>query len=91
MTGEIVAMQKGLKEDQELVVTFTAGGATIRVKEIFVRSPQVAVLIGTGSDNALTRVLCPFEGLILVCRPMPVAAGATPLRVRIAMPKQPAA
>lgn len=90
LTGEIVAMQKGLKEDQELVVTFSAGGETIRVKEIFVRSPQVAVLIGTGSDKALTRVICPFDSLTLVCKPMPVAAGGTPLRVRIAMPKSPA-
>jgi hypothetical protein len=91
VTGEIMAMQKGLKEDQELVITYTVGSETIRVREIFVRSPQVAVLIGTGLDKALTRVICSFDTLTLVCKPMPVAAGATPLRVRIAMPKPPAA
>lgn len=89
--GELQAMQKGLREDQELVVTCSFAAETIRVREIFVRSPQVAVLIGTGSDKALTRVICPFESLALVCKPVTVPAGTAPVRIRIAMPKPPGA
>ena len=87
MLGEVQAMQKGLREDQELVVTCTIGSEVLRVREIYVRSPQVAVLSGTVLDNALTRVICPFESMVLVCKPTPVAAGATAVRVRIVTPK----
>lgn len=88
MLGELNAMQKGLKDDQELVVTYAAGGEVLRVREVYVRSPQVAVLTGTsGPDKVLTRVICPFDSLVLVCKPTAVPAGATAIRVRIAMPK----
>jgi hypothetical protein len=87
MLGEIQAMQKGLREDQELVVTCTIGSDVLRVREIYVRSPQVAVVSGTVTDNALTRVICPFESLVLVCKPTPVPTGATAVRVRIVTPK----
>ena len=87
MLGELNAMQKGLKDDQELVVTYTAGAEVLRVREIYVRSPQVAVVTGTSLDKALTRVICPFESLVLVCKPSTVAPGATAIRVRIVTPK----
>jgi hypothetical protein len=85
--GELQAMQKGLKEDQELVVTCAIGNDVLRIREIYVRSPQVAVLSGTGTDKALTRVICPFESLVLVCKPSAVPAGSTAVRVRIVTPK----
>jgi hypothetical protein len=85
--GELQAMQKGLKEDQELIVTCAIGGETIRIREIYVRSPQVAVLSGTGTDKNLTRVICPFESLVLLCKPTAVPAGATAVRVRVVTPK----
>jgi hypothetical protein len=87
MLGELNAMQKGLKDDQELVVTCTAGGEVLRVREIYVRSPQVAVVTGTTGEKTLTRVICPFDSMVLVCKPMSVAAGATAVRVRIVTPK----
>ena len=85
--GELHAMQKGLREDQELIVTYDAGREALRVREIYVRSPQIAVLSGTGADNALTRVICPFESLVLVCKPTPVPAGTAAVRVRLVTPK----
>lgn len=88
IVGEVHAMQKGLKDDQELVVTCAAGDEVLRVREIYVRSPQLAVLTGTsGADKTLTRIICPFDSLVLVCKPTPVGAGATPVRVRIVTPK----
>lgn len=87
MLGELQAMQRGMKDDQELVVTCATPGVTLRVREIYVRSPQVAVLTGVDSDNALTRVICPFESLVLVCKPSAVTAGSTALRVRVVVPK----
>jgi hypothetical protein len=85
--GELQAMQKGLKEDQELVVTCVAGGEVLRIREIYVRSPHVAVLSGTAGEKGLTRVICPFESLVLVCKPSAVPAGGTAVRVRIVTPK----
>ena len=87
MLGELNAMQKGLKDDQELVVTYQAAGEVVRVREIYVRSPQVAVDTGKTGEKALTRVICPFESLVLVCKPVSVAPGATAVRVRIVTPK----
>ena len=87
MLGELNAMQKGLKDDQELVVTLRAGGEVLRVREIYVRSPQVAVVTGTTGEKALTRVICPFESMVLVCKPTAVTPGATAVRVRIVTPK----
>ncbi|HYP07317.1 MAG TPA: hypothetical protein VER03_13880 [Bryobacteraceae bacterium] len=88
IVGEVHAMQKGLKDDQELVVTCGVGDEILRVREIYVRSPQLAVLTGTsGPDKTLTRIICPFDSLVLVCKPTAVAAGATAVRVRIVTPK----
>lgn len=91
MLGELNAMQKGLKDDQELVVTCAIGNEVLRIREIYVRSPQLAVVTGTGADKALMRVICPFDSLVLVCKPTAVAAGATAVRVRIVTPKPPTA
>jgi hypothetical protein len=85
--GELNAMQKAMKDDQELVVTCTVNNETIRVRDIYAPTWRVAVITGTGQDKSLTRVICPFESLQLVCRPTTVQAGAAPLRVRIVTPK----
>src|SRR5580704_17050704 len=55
--GQIGAMQKQLKDDEELVVTFEQGLERIRVLEIFLASPGVAVLIGPDPNRSLTRVV----------------------------------
>lgn len=86
--GQIGAMQKALKEDEELVVLFHNGAERIRVMEIFAPSRQVAVLSGTDPDRNLTRVISAVESLQLVCKVMKVAPGAKPVRVSLVTPKQ---
>jgi hypothetical protein len=83
--GQIQAMQKALKEDQELVVQCNAGGETIRVLEIFLPSWQVAVLTGIDTAKNVTRIIAPIESLQLVCKPM--RAAAKPVRIVFIAPK----
>jgi len=46
IVAQIQAMQKPLREDQELAVEFRAGNETLRVTEIFVPNPEVLVFAG---------------------------------------------
>jgi hypothetical protein len=85
--AQVQAMQNALKEDQELVVLCTAGLETIRVLEFFAPSWRVAVLTGIDSDKVITRVVCPFESLQLVCKTLPVQLPAKPARIRFITPK----
>ena len=85
--GQIAAMQKQLKDDEEMVVTFQQGGERIRVMEIFLASPQVAVLIGPDAQRSLTRVVAAVTSLQLVCKTAKVAAGAKPVRVGLVTAK----
>jgi hypothetical protein len=85
--GQIAAMQKALKEDEELVVTLHTGGERIRVMEIYAPSRLMAVLSGQDAERNLTRVISAVEALQLVCKVMKVAAGAKPARVGLVTPK----
>lgn len=85
--GQVQAMQKALKEDQELVVLFTAGAETIRVLEIIVPSPQIFVLSGIDPQKNTTRIISPVASTQLVCKVMRVQAPAKPTRVGIILPK----
>ena len=85
--GQIHGLQKALKDDEELVVWFANASEKLRVMEIFLPSPKVAVLSGHDADRNLTRVISPVEALQLVLKVMKVAPGAKPLRVGLVMPK----
>jgi hypothetical protein len=85
--GQIAAMQKQLKDDEELVVIFQQGTERIRVMEIFLASPSVAVLIGPDANRSLTRVVAAVATLQLVCKTAKVAAGAKPARVGLVTAK----
>lgn len=85
--GQIHGMQKALKEDEELVVMFQSGVERVRVMEIFLPSPHVAVLTGTDANRNLTRLISPVDALQLLCKVMKVAAGAKPMRVNLVTPK----
>lgn len=85
--GQVQAMQKALKTDEELLVLFRTGAETLRVTEIFVPSWQVAVLIGLDAEKNLTRVITPVESLQLVCKVRRVPPPAKPLRVGFISPK----
>jgi len=85
--GQIHSMQKALKEDEELVVWFSNAGETLRVMEIFLPSPKLAILSGHDADHSLTRVIAPVETLQLIAKVKKVAAGSKPQRVGLVMPK----
>jgi hypothetical protein len=85
--GQIAAMQKQLKDDEELVVTFQQGMERIRVMEIFLASPSVVVLIGPDAQRSPTRVVAAVASLQLVCKTAKTAAGAKPVRIGLITPK----
>jgi hypothetical protein len=86
--AEVQAMQRALKEDEELVVQFQSGTERIRVMELFLRTPQVAVVSGQDSNRNLTRVITPVSSLQLLCKTMKVAPGAKPVRIALITAKK---
>jgi hypothetical protein len=87
IVGQIQAMQRPLREDQELSVTFRAGDEMLRVTEILVPNPQVLIFVGADAEGRVTRVISPVDMAQVVCKVMPVAAGASPVRVNVLTPK----
>lgn len=89
--GQIQAMQKALKEDQELAVFVNSGAEQIRVAEIYVPTWQILVLTGLDADKNLTRVICPADTTQLICKVLHVSLPATPTRVKLNVAAQKAA
>lgn len=87
IVGQIQAMQRPLKEDQELAVTFRAGNEMLRVTDVFVPSAQVLVFAGVDAEGRVTRVITPVDAAQVVCKVVPVAPGASPVRVNVLTPK----
>ena len=85
--GQIHGLQKSLKDDEELVVWFANASEKLRVMEIFLPSPKLAMLSGHDAEHNLTRVISPVEALQLVAKVMKVQPGAKPVRVGLVMPK----
>jgi hypothetical protein len=85
--GQIAAMQKALKEDEELVVLYHNGAERVRVMEVFAPSREVAVLSGTDSERNRTRVICAVASLQLTCKVIKVPPGTKPVRVGLINPK----
>jgi hypothetical protein len=86
--NQIGAMQKALKEDEELVIQLQNGDEKIRVMEIFLPSPHVAVLTGIDANRVLTRVVSAVAALQLVVRTGKAQAGAKAVRVNLVVPKK---
>ncbi len=84
--GQIGAMQKALKEDEELAIYYHSGNECIRILEVFAPSRQVLVLTGTDPARTLTRVIAAVDSLQLTCKI--VKTGAKPVRVNLVTPKQ---
>lgn len=85
IVGQIQAMQKALKDEDELVVLYAAGSELIRVFEIILPTRQVAVLSGLDANKSTTRVIAAIEHLQLVCKIG--RAQGKPTRVNIIQPK----
>jgi hypothetical protein len=88
MLAQVQAMQKALKEDEELIVLLHAGGETVRVLEFFFPSWQVAVLTGVDKDKCVTRIIAAVESLQLVCKVAKAAPPATPARIKFVTPRE---
>lgn len=80
--GQIQAMQKALKEGEELVVLCHAAGETIRVAEFYAPGWNLAVLTGTDANRNITRLISPVESLQLVCKVMKAQGNPTAIRIR---------
>jgi uncharacterized protein (UPF0218 family) len=87
MLNQIGAMQKALKDDEELVIYLDIGEDKIRVMEIFLPSPQVAVLTGIDGNRVMTRVVSAISALQLLVRTGKAQAGVKPVRVNLVAPK----
>jgi len=84
---QIGLMQRALKEDEELIVLYHAAGERLRVLEVFLPSPEVAVLSGTDANRAPVRAIVPAASLALLCRTVKVPPPAKPARVSLVVPK----
>jgi len=87
--AQVQAMQKALKDDEELLVLFHANGETVRVLEFYFPSWQVAVLTGTDKEKSVTRVIAAAESLQLVCKVTKALPPATPVRIKFVTPRDP--
>jgi hypothetical protein len=87
IASQIAAMQKALKDDEELVVWFQNGAERIRVIEVILPSWRLAVLSGLDADRNLTRVISGVESLQLVAKVMKLQPGAKATRVGLVTPR----
>ena len=87
MLGQIQAMQKACKEDEELVVLFRSGSETVRVLEFIVPAWSVLVLAGVDEAKNTTRVVSAAESVQLVCKVMKVQPPAKLVRLGFRVPK----
>jgi hypothetical protein len=85
--GQVQAMQRALKEDEELVVLLSTATETLRVLEFFVPSPALMVLNGIDTEKNVTRVITPVAAVQLVCKVMKVQPPVKPVRIGFVVPK----
>lgn len=88
MLAQLQAMQKAIKENEELVVFVRHGNETLRVLEVFVPSPQVLVLGGIDSQNNVTRVICGAASVQLTCKVLKIEPNAKATALRFLVPKK---
>ena len=87
MVAQLNAMQKALKEDEELLVFFHGGAERIRVMEVYLPTWGVAVLSGVSQDRAMARAISPVESLQLVVRVGKTQPGSKAARLSVVTPK----
>jgi hypothetical protein len=85
--GQIHAMQKALKEDEELALWFGSGAERIRVFDVYLPNWKLAVLTGYDSERLLSRIISPVDALQLVAKVVKAPAGSKPGRIGLVAPK----
>jgi len=86
--GQMQAMQKACKEDQDLIAFCQAGGESIRIVEVYVPTPQLLVITGFDPRNNLTRVISPATSTEVVCKIVKLQPGATQSKIKFITPKE---
>jgi len=86
--AQLQAMQKALKEDEELLVLFHAGTETVRVLEFFFPTWQVAVLTGLDREKTVTRVVVAVDSLQLICKVAKAPPPAQGSRIKFVTPRE---
>jgi len=84
MLGQLQAMQKALKEDEELVVEIHLGSEKFRALEFFVPGAQVVVVRGVDCDRQPARLIARADNLQMVCR---VVKAQNPVRIGFVAPR----
>ena len=87
MLAQVAAMQKALKEGEELAISVRDGADAIRVREIYMPTWQVAVVSGVSGQTGFVRIVAPIETLQLAVRVVRAQPGAAPARVAVIAPK----
>ncbi len=87
MVAQLNAMQKALKEDEELLVFFHGGAERIHVMEIYLPTWGLAVLSGVSQDRVKARAISPVAALQLVVRVGKAQPGAKAARLSMVTPK----
>jgi hypothetical protein len=87
MLGQVQAMQKALKDDDELVVLAGTGAETVRVLECFAPSSNVVVLMGTDREKNAARLVAHVESLQLFCKVAKASSGSKPVRIAFLAPR----
>ena len=87
LIGQVQAMQNALKEDQELLVSCTIAGETIRVTELFSPAAGALVLTGLDKDRNVARIVAAASAVQLLCKPTQATAGAKGARIRFVLPR----
>jgi len=87
MLGQVAAMQKACKEDEELVVLVRSGEQSVRVFEFIVPTWQVFVMAGLDAANNTTRVVATPDNVQLVCKVLKAPSGRAPARIAFRLPK----
>lgn len=86
--GQIQAMQKALKEDEELAVWYGAGVDRMRVHEIYMPTWKLAVLTGFDGERTLCRAISAVDVLQFVVKVVKAPPGSKPGRVGLVPPKE---
>ena len=87
LLAQLQAMQKSLKDDEELVVLYRSGNETIVVRDVFLPSWQLAVLGGIDPNKSTTRVIAPVDSLHLICKVAKVPPGNKAWRIGLVPPR----
>jgi hypothetical protein len=87
MLGQVQAMQKALKDDDELVVLAGTGAEAVRVLECFAPSSNVVVLMGTDREKNAARLVAHVESLQLFCKVAKASPGSKPVRIAFLAPR----